>query len=200
MRGAMDILGAAAVSIQVVLLVSVDRLKMKLHGVEELDAWAAVAILIREEVGDYETLLVKRAEVTADPWSGDMAFPGGKKSSQDITLRDTVAREVQEETGINLASLTYIGSLPLTFSSLRPKRDVLPLVYLYDGRPEIRLNPELTAYRWVHFKELRESRTTAVVKGWEGLVFKLGEDVVWGLTYRMLDTLLDLLGETTPRL
>jgi 8-oxo-dGTP pyrophosphatase MutT (NUDIX family) len=192
----MDILGAATVSIQVVSLGPVDRLKEKLRGVEELDAWAAVAILLREEEGDYETLLVKRAEVTSDPWSGDMAFPGGKKSSQDITLRDTVAREVQEETGINLASLTYIGSLPVTFSSLKPGRDVLPIVYLYDGRPEIRLNPELTDYKWVHFKELRESRTTAIVKGWEGPVFKIDGEIVWGLTYRMLDKLLDLIGET----
>ena len=81
------------------------------------------------------------------------------------------------------------------FSSIKPDRDVLPLVYLYDGRPEIRLNHELTAYRWVHLKELKESRTTAKVKGWEGKVFKLGEDVVWGLTYQMLDKLLEILDE-----
>ncbi len=171
-----------------------ERLKRRLRGVEALDAWAAVAILIREEVDDYETLLVRRAEVPGDPWSGDMAFPGGKKATGDHTLRDTVIREVREETGINLDSLTYIGGLPVVFSSLRPGRDVLPIVYLYEGRPEIRLNPELTAYRWVHLKELRASRTITHIKGYEEEAFKLSDDVVvWGLTYKMLNKLLELL-------
>jgi 8-oxo-dGTP pyrophosphatase MutT (NUDIX family) len=173
----------------------IERLKRRLRGVEALDAWAAVAILIREEVDDYETLLVRRAEVPGDPWSGDMAFPGGKRAQNDRTLQDTVIREVREETGIDLDELTYIGGLPVMFSSLRPGKDVLPIVYLYEGRPEIRLNPELVAYRWVHLKELRTSRCVAKVKGWEGEVFKLGDDVVWGLTYRMLDKLLEMLDE-----
>ena len=173
----------------------IERLKRRLRGVEALDAWAAVAILIREEEDDYETLLVKRAVVPGDPWSGDMAFPGGKKAQNDRTLQDTVIREVQEETGIDLHHLIYIGGLPIIFSSMKPDRDVLPIVYLYEGRPEIKLNPELTAYRWVHLKELRASRTVAKVKGWEREVFKLGDDIVWGLTYRMLDKLLEMLDE-----
>jgi 8-oxo-dGTP diphosphatase len=173
----------------------IERLKRRLRGVEAIDAWAAVAILIREEADDYETLLVRRAIVPGDPWSGDIAFPGGKRMRDDRTLRDTVIREVQEETGIDLGSLTYIGGLPVMFSSMKPDRDVLPIVYLYEGRPEIRLNPELTAYRWVHLKELREGRTTAKIKEWEGEVFKLGEDIIWGLTYRMLNKLLEMLDE-----
>jgi len=173
----------------------IERLKRRLRGVEALDAWAAVAILLREEGDDYETLLVRRAEVPGDPWSGDMAFPGGKKAQYDRTLQDTVIREVREETGIDLDSLTYIGGLPVMFSSLRPGKDVLPIVYLYEGRPEIKLNSELVAYRWVHLNELRASRCTAKVKGWEGEVFKLGDDVVWGLTYKMLNKLLEMLDE-----
>ena len=172
-----------------------ERLRHRLRGVEALDAWAAVAILIREEVDDYETLLVKRAIVPGDPWSGDMAFPGGKRTQNDRTLQDTVIREVQEETGIDLSSLTYIGGLPIVFSSLRPGKDVLPIVYLYEGRPEIRLNTELTAYRWVHLKELRASKTKAMVKGYESEIFKLDDDVIWGLTYQMLDKLLEILDE-----
>ncbi len=178
----------------------VEMLRQRLRGIEEVDAWAAVAILLREEVDDYETLLVRRAEAPGDPWSGDMAFPGGKKTFQDITLRETVVREVREETGIDLSSLTYIGALPVLFSSLRPGKDVLPIVYLYEGRPEIRLNPELASYRWVHLKELRNSRTVARIKEWEGPAFKLGDDVIWGLTYRMLEKLLELLGDVSPGL
>ena len=46
-----------------------------------------------------------------------------------------------------------------------------------------------------HLKELRESRTTAKIKEWEGEVFKLGDDIIWGLTYRMLNKLLEILDE-----
>ncbi len=176
----------------------IERLKRRLRGADGVEAWAAVAILLREDVDDYETLLVKRAVLTGDPWSGDMAFPGGKKAPCDRTLRDTIVREVHEETGIDLDALTYIGALPVLFSSMKPDRNVLPIVYLYEGRPEITLNSELTAYRWVHLEELREGRTTASVKGWRGEVFKIGDDVVWGLTYRMLDKLLELLDDATP--
>ena len=176
----------------------IERLKRRLREADEVEAWAAVAILLREEIDDYETLLVKRAVLSGDPWSGDMAFPGGKKTPGDKTLRDTVVREVHEETGIDLDALTYIGALPVLFSSIQPNRDVLPIVYLYEGRPEIVLNSELTAYRWVHLTELRTGRMTAIVKGWQGEVFKIGDDIVWGLTYRMLDNLLKLLDEANP--
>ncbi len=169
------------------------NLRGRLKRAEEMDAWAAVAILLREEVDDYETLIVRRAAIPSDPWSGDMAFPGGKKKPGDVSLRDTVAREVQEETGIDLASLTCLGALPVLFSSIEPERSVLPIVYLYEGRPQIRLNPELVSYRWVHLRELEASRTVAAVKNYEGPVFKLGDDIVWGLTYRMLEKMLELM-------
>ena len=169
------------------------RLRGRLRRAEEMDAWAAVAILIREEVDDYETLIVRRAAIPSDPWSGDMAFPGGKKAPGDWSLRDTVAREVQEETGIDLGSLTCLGALPVLFSSMKSEKSVLPIIYLYEGRPEIRLNPELVYYHWVHLKELEASHTVATVKNYEGPVFKLGDDIVWGLTYRMLEKLLELM-------
>jgi hypothetical protein len=59
--------------------------------------------------------------------------------------------------------------------------------------PDVRLNDELTRYLWVPLTALRASRAQAKVKGWDGPVFKVGGEVVWGLTYRMLEKILELL-------
>ena len=75
------------------------------------NAQAAVAILVKPKKDDLEFFLVKRAEVDDDPWSGDMAFPGGKKNLQDETLIDTAVREVLEETSIDLRDKKVIVRL-----------------------------------------------------------------------------------------
>ena len=65
---------------------------------------AAVALVLRgpgDASGDgaegpIELLFVKRAEWEGDPWSGHVAFPGGRHEPQDETLWDTAARETHE--------------------------------------------------------------------------------------------------------
>jgi hypothetical protein len=47
---------------------------------------AAVAMLLREQAGETEVLFIRRAEYELDPWSGDLAFPGG------VLIRQTLAR------------------------------------------------------------------------------------------------------------
>ena len=58
---------------------AIQKLTEKLRTPNE-EAYAGVAIMLKPEDEDIELFLVKRAEVSGDPWSGDMAFPGGKKS------------------------------------------------------------------------------------------------------------------------
>jgi len=159
------------------------------------NANAAVAILIRPTDDDLEVFLVKRAEVDGDPWSGDMAFPGGKRGSNDASLLDTAVREVLEETSIDLSGHKPLGYLEPLFSWVRETFSVQPILYLYKGDPAITLNYELTKYAWTPVKELEKTRSQAVVKGWDSPVLKVGEDVVWGLTYRMLAEILEALGK-----
>ena len=173
---------------------SVDKLeaiKSRLCNVEQ-EAWATVCVILRWDDEELETLVVKRAVVEGDPWSGDMAFPGGKKSPDDKTIRDTVRREAMEETGIDLTKAVFLGYFPNLLTSIRVGSTVLPQVYLYSGRPEIKLNRELTRYYWVHLSELDAHRCTAIVKGRETKAFDLGEDQIWGLTYKMLDMLIEM--------
>jgi len=171
---------------------SIEDLKSKLSS-EELEALAAVAVLLRESDGVLEVLLVQRAIVTRDPWSGDMAFPGGKRSTIDSSLSVTVCRETKEETGIDLNEAEILGKMQVQFTTPNNKISVLPTIYLWKSEQKICLNYELDSYRWVNLCSLKEKRQIRVVKGSEEPVFNLGDQVVWGLTYRIIEALLDLI-------
>jgi 8-oxo-dGTP pyrophosphatase MutT (NUDIX family) len=142
---------------------------------------------------DLEFFLVKRAEVDDDPWSGDMAFPGGKKNEEDKTLVDTVVREVLEETSIELSREQIIGFMEPVYSSVRTDLAVQPIVYRFDEYPEVQLNYELTKFLWVPLSQIKKSKIQAVIKGLEGPVYKVQGEIVWGLTFRMLEKMFALL-------
>ncbi|HMB17147.1 MAG TPA: CoA pyrophosphatase, partial [Pelovirga sp.] len=63
---------------------------------------AAVAMLLREQAGETEVLLIRRAEHELDPWSGDLAFPGGGVDPADRSPRAAAERETFEEIGLKL--------------------------------------------------------------------------------------------------
>jgi 8-oxo-dGTP pyrophosphatase MutT (NUDIX family) len=172
-----------------------NRIRRRLKSSSEQNADAAVAIIFRYNRGDLELLLVKRAEVPGDPWSGDVAFPGGKKDRQDVDILATVFREVKEETNIDLNSILYLGVTKLVCSSIMPRVGILPLFYLQLKEQEIRINDELTSFFWVSLEKLRSSRDRSVVKGMYVPVFQIDDDVIWGLTYRIIERLLELADE-----
>ncbi|MBD3205322.1 NUDIX domain-containing protein [Candidatus Bathyarchaeota archaeon] len=159
----------------------------------EEDSHAAVAVMLKPVENDLEIFLVKRAEVPGDPWSGDMAFPGGKKVVHDRTLLETVTREVWEETKIELSDQEILGYLRPINSWVKEEMKVQPVIYRFDEKPEYILNYELTKAVWVPLSKLEETRQEATVKGWETQIFRYNDDVVWGLTYRMIERILEIL-------
>jgi 8-oxo-dGTP diphosphatase len=171
---------------------SLEKLAARLRASPDEAAHAAVAILVKPNDDDLELLLVKRAEVPGDPWSGDMAFPGGKKAPSDRGIVDTAAREVLEETGIDLRSVKAVGFMESMQSSVRRTLSVQPIIFRLQHKPEVHLNYELTKYMWTPLNALKGSRSQVVVKGQECPVFKVEGEVVWGLTYRMLEKILEI--------
>ena len=166
------------------------REKLKTSGGE--NANAAVAILFRKVDGELELLLVKRAEVLGDPWSGDIAFPGGKRAPQDRDIMHTVVREVREETNVDLEANTFLGKMDIVFSTVRPEYSILPLVFLQNMEPDMKINEELTSFLWTPFNKLVRSRGRTRIKNFEVSVFHVNEEVVWGLTYRIIENLVEL--------
>ena len=167
-------------------------------------ARAAVAITLRPTADESaEILLIRRAERDGDPWSGQIALPGGRWSPNDESLLTTALRETWEETGIDLAAT---GLVLGTLDELRPRTSTLPaiivtpVVVALDQPPPLVLSEEVAEAFWVSLDLLRDpsrSRESPVsVRGatWRVPSFVVGEHVVWGLTERILRQLLARLG------
>ena len=165
---------------------------LRLEPIGDAEADAAVAIVVRPTSRGLEILLVRRAINPSDPWSGDIAFPGGRRKRGE-SPRETALREVLEEVGINLNECEALGTLKIARSRRSPNLRVLPIVYLCRKRLKIRLGEELSQHFWIPLERLRRSRDHALIEGHEEPAFLLEEGVVWGLTYRMLEDLLSRL-------
>src|SRR5574341_145553 len=76
---------------------------------DEVSNRAAVAVVLRDGNPAIEILFIRRAEHPDDPWSGQMAFPGGRAEPGETDLLETAIRETAEEIGIDLRE-TGIGS------------------------------------------------------------------------------------------
>jgi 8-oxo-dGTP pyrophosphatase MutT (NUDIX family) len=164
---------------------------------------AAVALIIRAgDNGAPELLFIKRSEYPADPWSGQVAFPGGREEASDPTLTDTAIRETREETGIDLVrDATLIGTL----DDLRPQTVrlpaviVRPYVVLLNRFEPLVLSDEVALAFWVPLQSLKDASlwrdTTVLARGVQLSMrgFHHQGHVIWGMTERILAQLLTLL-------
>jgi 8-oxo-dGTP pyrophosphatase MutT (NUDIX family) len=161
---------------------------------DEQDANAAVALVLKPGKSDLNVLLVKRVESLADPWSGQMAFPGGKRDVKDANLVETVVRETLEETGINLLRrCRLLGVLTALSSRPRPELKILPFVVLLEHKPLIKLSEkELQSFVWIKLNEIARHRGNARLSFGEVPAFVVTNVVIWGLTYRILEDFLEI--------
>jgi 8-oxo-dGTP pyrophosphatase MutT (NUDIX family) len=162
---------------------------------EQTETVAAVTLLLRQFDDDFEILVVKRVENPKDPWSGQMALPGGRRETNDRNMRETAIREAFEETGIDLLrDAHFLGVLEVVKSAVRPDMTVLPFVALLERDPEIRLSiEELERYIWVTPKQLIENKGEMKFSFGTFPAFVIGSNVIWGLTYMILTRFLELL-------
>lgn len=165
---------------------------------------AAVALLLRPR-SSVELLLIQRAEHPADPWSGHMALPGGRRDPGDVDLLDTALREVREETEIvayrerhllGVLDEVQAGSLRLPPVLIAPY--ALAVAPTTVARPALR---EVAAAVWVPLEALRDdSAVSEIVVDVEGGTrsfpsLRYREYVIWGLTHRILTQFLELAEE-----
>jgi 8-oxo-dGTP pyrophosphatase MutT (NUDIX family) len=167
---------------------------------------AAVAIIVREaDEAQPEILLIRRAERSGDPWSGHMAFPGGREEPEDESLLDTALRETREEIALDLARagqlLGQLEALPATARGRNLGMQIVPFVFELTDPTPLRFNPEEVAEAiWIPLEPLRRGalRTTVPYELAGQRLNLPAHDfegrIVWGLTYRMLDQLFALLG------
>jgi 8-oxo-dGTP pyrophosphatase MutT (NUDIX family) len=178
------------------LAFSVEKLSEHLRCVsDEQDANAAVAFLLKVERGRLCVLLVRRVQNSGDPWAGQMALPGGKREANDKDLKETVVRETLEETNINLLDhCRFLGVMSTFQSKPKPEIRVLPFVIIIKNEPSIRLSEnELEEYFWIPLEELVRNRTSAKLSFGEVPAFIVGDNVIWGLTYRIIENFMRFL-------
>lgn len=117
---------------------------------------AMVALIFNAAGDELEICLGRRASVAGDPWSGDLAFPGGKPEAGDMTIHDAAARETYEETGLVLSPEDLIGDLgSMAARGSRKPMTIYPLIYVLNDRPPpFALNHELDDAQWVSIASL----------------------------------------------
>jgi 8-oxo-dGTP pyrophosphatase MutT (NUDIX family) len=158
--------------------------------------WAAVAVILAPDPD--AVLLIRRAERVGDPWSGHMALPGGRQDPAEPDLFTTAVRETAEEVGLALRRQDLIGSLDdvVPRTPVLPPIAVRPHVFALSQRPSLTLNPEVAAARWVPLDLLLDPETYNSIRldirgeTREFPAYQLDDSVVWGMTERILSSLL----------
>ena len=156
---------------------------------------AAVALVLRDAGASIEALFIRRAERPDDPWSGQMAFPGGREEPGDEDLRATAVRETREEIGVDLTrEAEYLGGLDevRAMARMRPMSlSITPYVFRLSGGFEPRLSDEVRSVHWLPLAQLLGPglrSTMDYVQEGVSMQFpclRFEELVIWGLTYRM---------------
>jgi 8-oxo-dGTP pyrophosphatase MutT (NUDIX family) len=165
---------------------------------------AAVAMVLRQGEHGLELLFIRRAEHPNDPWSGQMAFPGGRTEPGDVGLRATAIRETSEEIGLALERQgMYLGALDevRAMARLRPMNlAIAPFVFRLDVSAELTLSDEVTSAHWLPLTRLLDpAARSAYVYEQQGSriefpCLRLDGLMIWGLTYRMFVDLAERLG------
>lgn len=169
---------------------------------ERVSSRAAVAAVLRERSrGAPEVLLIRRAEKPGDPWSGHMAFPGGKREPTDRDLEHTARRETFEEIGLALdvhgELLGRLDDVPAYARGQLTGMVVTPTVWHLRETPVLTPNLEVSEIHWAPLSTLMSGELdTTIDYPWQGQTLRLpgyrvGERVVWGLTHRMLAILFE---------
>jgi 8-oxo-dGTP pyrophosphatase MutT (NUDIX family) len=158
---------------------------------------AAVALILRAGAADLEVLFVRRAEHPQDPWSGHMAFPGGRAEPGDADGVATAERETREETGLDLArDATLLGALDELQAMRRGgpvDLSIEPFVFRLCAPAELSLSDEIVSVHWLQLRALlsRDHRATVPIADGgpplERPSIQVAGQVIWGLTYRMFE-------------
>lgn len=165
---------------------------------------AAVAAILRENGPQTEVLLIKRAQRPGDLWSGHMAFPGGHWEASDESLAATAVRETHEEIGLDLARsgrlLGHLDHMNVNPIGTEYRMLIVPYVFALEGElPPLQPNHEVAAVLWGsvpgmyhgHSVVRRDMRVRGGTHSFPG--YEVGNEIVWGLTYRMLHGLFSVL-------
>lgn len=170
---------------------------------------AAVALILQLREGELGVLMIRRAEREGDPWSGQMAFPGGRMEPDDRNGLETARRETVEEIGLHLgAQEPCIGRLTeLNATRRRFRRGLIITPYVFHLKRGVNFHPnyEVQEVVWVPLEFLLDTdNRSEMTWNYGGMKLRMpcydyqGRRI-WGLSLRMLDELMDVVDGTSPK-
>ncbi len=177
---------------------------------------ASVAMILCDGEGDggLQVVVIERARRDGDPWSGQLAFPGGRREAGDRDARHTAERETREEIAVDLAAAERLGRLDDQRGRTADKPLGLVIrcfVYHHPAPARPRLSGEVSAVHRVPLGYFVARRRQHFARPLPGLsrdfpAVHIGADpaaaagpLVWGLTYRFLSAFFRLLGRPLPQ-
>lgn len=173
------------------------------HSSRSEGSGAAVAAVLRQ-TEQLDVLLIRRSERPGDPWSGHVAFPGGRIDPGDASPRAAAVRETMEEVGLDLLRhgrpLGALSPQPAVGRGRRVGFDIHPFVYAVEPEhPPLVPDPsEVSTTLWVPMAFLADRAQRSIYRHrHEEVVYELPcyryeGHLIWGLTLRMLDELVDV--------
>ncbi len=161
---------------------------------------ASVAAVFRDGARGAELLFIRRAPHPKDPWSGQIAFPGGREEPQDRSFAAIAVRETCEELGLDLSSTDVhkIGALDQIQARSRMKIAPLiihPFAFALRGDPVFPRvpNDEVDQAFWFPLADLLDPGRRFFYDAHRATVpytfpaIDLGPGrTLWGLTHRMV--------------
>jgi 8-oxo-dGTP pyrophosphatase MutT (NUDIX family) len=157
---------------------------------------AAVAMMLSGRDGALRMCFIRRAQQAGDPWSGHMAFPGGRADAGDGSMQATAERETQEEVGLELRANQFISplaELPVRLANRPTGMTLSSFVYYLGPEPDLlQPNKEVAGAYWIDLAYLwNPANATHYRLQREGaeMVFpaiRFQDTVIWGLTFRLL--------------
>ena len=157
---------------------------------------ASVMMILKQSEHDYSLLFIKRPESDRDPFSGHMAFPGGRMENHDRSKLETAVRETYEEVGINLnISGRILGSIDDVNPNNPRARNYIVTPYLSVLNEEVIIKPDVREVErtvWVPMHHLVDDRNAQVRMRERGgrlvedYAYQYEQYIIWGMTGRIL--------------
>lgn len=168
---------------------------------------ASVAIVLRSSPSGPEALFIERSRKPGDPWSGQMAFPGGRFDDSDRDLQHTAERETDEEVGLSLEGARLIGRLDDQSGQRAGQgRQLRIAAFVYEIAAgtgnDLVLNYEVAEAFWVPLAWFEDPSRVIDYQhppypevSFPGVVVGNPErHMVWGLTFRFVSAFFEILG------
>ncbi|BCU70464.1 NUDIX hydrolase [Stygiolobus caldivivus] len=140
-----------------------------------MECKAAVTVIVSK---NGYILLIKRKQNPRDPWSGHVAFPGGRRENSE-SCYEAAMRECYEEVGIRPKIVKELGTY---FPNNAPDMKVKAFLGCVEREFEpVIQKDEVDKAIWIRPQDLEVNQES----------FYYGDLKIWGMTYRILKDVIE---------